>query len=269
MRHTLLPLLALGLLLAGCSPRSDDLAAITARKTIRIGVKADAPPFGSRVGTIRVGFDLDIATAIAQRLGAEPVFVDVTSADRIDRLLQGDIDLLVASMTITRSREQQVDFSIPYFQDGQSLLVADASPIAGYQHLAGRTVGAVRGTTSAANLRQVAPDARLREYADYPALSAALAAGQVEAITSDRFILMGLAKQAGRAGAYRLVGEPFSTEPYGIALRQDQSQLRTAINHALLELWEDGTWRQIRDTWFGKGTPYATDIRFVITPYPR
>lgn len=270
MRHTITLIIVLGLAcLAGCAARSDDLATITAQKTIRIGVKADAPPFGSRVGTMHVGFDIDIATAIAQRLGAEPVFVDVTSADRITRLLAGDVDLLVASTTITRGREQQVDFTIPYFQDGQSLLVKTSSTIAGYQHLAGRPVGAVTGSTSATNLRQVAPDARLTEYADYPALFAALAADRVEAITSDRLILTGLARQAKPAGAYRLAGEPFSTEPYGIALRQDQSRLRTAVNHALLELWEDGTWRQIRDTWFGPGTPYATDIRFVITPYPK
>lgn len=275
MRHTLLHALVLGLLvLAGCSSRSDDLAAITAQKTLRIGVKADAPPFGSRAGAMRagamrVGFDIDIATAIAQRLGAEPVFVDVTSANRIDLLTNGEVDLLVASMTITRSREQLVDFSIPYFQDGQALLVKKTSTITGYQGLAGRAVGAVTGSTSATNLHQVAPDAQVQEFPDFAALLAALASGQVEAITSDRFILMGLARQAKPAGTYRFAGPLFSTEPYGIAMRQNQSALRTAVNHALLELWEDGTWRQIRETWFGPGTPFASDIRFVITPYPK
>lgn len=257
------------LITGGCGTRSDDLATLQSQGTIRIGTRADSPPFGSQVGSIRMGFDIDVATAVAQRLGLEPIFVDVTSANRIEKLHNGDVDMLIAATTITRSREKLIDFSIPYFQDGQSLLVKVASPITNYQTLAGRRVGAVQGSTSASNLRQVAPDAVLVEFADFKTLFDALASDSIEAITSDRLMLMGLVRQRKITGVYRLAGKPFSTEPYGIAMRQNQSTLRTAVNHALLSLWEDGTWQQIRDTWFGPGTPYATDIHFSIVPYPR
>ena len=271
MRHLLTIITAFAVLctLAGCGgdARSDRLAAAQQAKVLRIGVKADNPPFGAArtAGGFR-GFDVDIAAAIAERLGCTPEFSAVTSADRFARLADGSIDLVVATTTITRSRERLADFSVPYFQDGQALLVRTGSGIAGYQALAQRRVGAVTGSTSLDTMKQVAPEA---EVIGYPTLAAArddLLAGKLDAITSDAFILMGL-----RQGEPRLsfAGGRFSTEPYGVAMAQGQSALRDAVNEALMELWDSGQWRAIYDTWFGPGTPFATEIRFAVPVVPR
>jgi polar amino acid transport system substrate-binding protein len=268
--RVLLPLLAIAcVLLTACGGRDgapDRLAAAKARGVLTVGVKADAAPFGVQTRTGLSGFDVDIATAVANQLGCEVRLVPVTSADRIPRLQSGELDLVVATTTITRGRERQVDFSIPYFQDGQALLVRTGSPITGYKDLAGKRVAAVRGSTSVGTLRQVAPEAEVVELGTMTDIKDALLAERVDAITSDGFILMGL-----RQGEKRLsfAGPRFSTEPYGIAMAQGQSALRDAVNEALMDLWESGQWRAIYDAWFGPGTAYQADIRFAVPVVPR
>jgi polar amino acid transport system substrate-binding protein len=245
-------------------------ARIMAGKTVRVGVKTDTAPFGMLVAGNYVGFDIDIAQALADRLGIEHVvFVPVTSGDRSDKLVAGEVDMVVASMTITRYREKRVDFTIPYFQDGQSILVKADSPIHSYLDLGGHTVGCVKGSTSSYYMKQVSPDAKVELFADFPALQAALDGGKVEAITSDLIILAGMVKNAPDPDAYRIAGERFTTEPYGIAVPQNQSAWRNAINHALLELWEEGRYQEIVKTWFGPGKKYQVPVNFAIGVYPK
>jgi polar amino acid transport system substrate-binding protein len=258
------------LVTASCGSRAerrDDLAAITAAGTVRIGVKADAPPFGSRGAGEISGFDIDIARAVADHLGVHFTLVVVTSADRFQQLHAGAVDLVVATTTITRGRERDVDFSLPYFQDGQGLLVPAASPVRSYADLAGKRVAAARGSTSLANIRQIAPDAVVVEVANSAGLLPALMNGTADAATSDTLILMGLRQAAAKPDAWRIAGDRFSTEPYGIAMRQDQSRLRDAVNEALNDLWTSGRWQAMYDAWFGPGTPYATRINFAMPVY--
>jgi polar amino acid transport system substrate-binding protein len=273
MRPFLACLLLFSCVLTGCgSARSegDQFARIRAEGVLRVGVKADSPPFGTMVGKNRSGFDLDIAYALGARLGVEKVeFTTVTSADRLDRLKHGEVDLVIASTTRTRSRERDVDFSMPYFEDGQALLVTAGSPIASYLDLAGKRVGVVQGSTSLGNLKQVAPGCIPITVDSFDALAQSLALGRVDAITSDRLILMGLQRRTPALASARLAGEPFTAEPYGIALAENQSRLRKAIDHALMGMWEDGEYQRIRDTWFGTGTSYALPERFALPVYPR
>jgi ABC-type amino acid transport substrate-binding protein len=244
--------------------------AVTAAKKITIGVSSFAPPFGVRRGGVYQGFDIDIAEAVFHGLGIdEIVYVPVTSEQRIPFLLAGRIDVVVANMTITRSRESQVDFSIPYFQDGISLLVAKDAPIKTYQDLAGRKVGVEAGTTAIGVLKQVAPGAEIVEFPSADAMKAGLESGAVPAISTDLLLLIGLRKACKVPADFRIAGTRFTTEPYGIALLPDQSKLRNAINHQLLGLWEDGTWQKIADTWFGPGAPFEHRLTFGITPYPK
>jgi ABC-type amino acid transport substrate-binding protein len=253
---------------AAHAPSGDRLTAVRMAGVVRIGVKADTPPFGSRVGGELVGFDIDLAHAISRSLGVRPELVAVSSGDRIEQLNGGRVDLLVASMTITRGRERSVDFSLPYFTAGQGLMVRRGSPVQNYLDLSGRPVGAVRGSTSADRLAALAPGARLQLFDHFDALLAALRNGQVEVISSDRVILLGLAAAHPNEGL-TLVGNAFSYEPYGVAMAHNQSALRDAVNEAIQELWEDGRYRNIYDTWFGSRTIYGGLPMPVITPYPR
>ena len=279
-RRVLVGLLLLGgLLLAACqAPRGaagridpaansvDRLAALRAADRIRIGVRQDAPPFARRIGDLFVGFDVDIAQAVAAELGIEQVdFVGVSSDERLPAITEGRVDLLVASTTITRSRDAEIDFSQPYFEDGQRLLVAADSPIRSYRDCAGRRIAALRGTTSLANMAVVAPQATLVAMADYEEAVAALQAGRVDALTSDGLILAGLANTHG--GGLQVVGEHFSSEAYGIGLPEDESDLRDAVNGALQDLWNDGVYQVIRGTWFGQGSAYADVPPFAMSVY--
>lgn len=264
-------LVVLALLLAACSaaPRADLHQRLGAAGTVRIGVKADAPPFGSETHGVRQGFDIDIATALSRRLGLEPVFVTVTSADRIPRLLAGEVDLLVASMTQTRGRERQVDFSIPYFEDGPGILVRAGSGIGGYLELGGRRLGVARGSSTAASIARLAPEAEVVEVPAIADLLPALAAGRVDAVASDHLILLGLMRASPRPGDYALAGGRIVSEPYGIALPPDQSAWRDAVNEALMAMWEDGEWARIADSWFGPSGALPTTIGFAMPTIPR
>ncbi|MHC5068501.1 MAG: transporter substrate-binding domain-containing protein, partial [Planctomycetota bacterium] len=238
------------------------LAELRQEQRIRIGVKTADRPFGFQLAGRPAGFDVDIATAVATRLGIEEIeWVPVTSATRIDQLVAGEVDMLVASMTITRSRSRLVDFSLPYFQDGQGLLVGPQSTINGYHDLAGQRVGAVAGSTSVETIAQVAPDAIVVPVADTAALAAALHGGKVDAVTSDAIILLGLASPGER-----LAGASFTVEPYGIAVPENESDLRNAIDVALQDLWESGEYRLIYQTWFGPGTRYHGHVSFTMVP---
>ena len=253
----------------GAAPAGTLYDRVMVAKKLRVGVKADTPPFGMRRGEAWTGFDLDIAHAVARQLGVDLELVAVTSRDRDDQLVAGTVDIVIASYTITRFREREIDFTIPYFADGQALLVPVDSPVGSYLDLAGKRVGTVKGSTSSFYLKQVAPDAKPVVVADFDALIAGLRAGTVDAITSDRLILLGLTRLAPDRAQFRLAGDPFTVEPYGIALPQDQSRLRDALNAALMAIWEDGTWRTIADTWFGPGATYAGDVSFTMSLVPK
>ncbi|MHC5058910.1 MAG: transporter substrate-binding domain-containing protein [Planctomycetota bacterium] len=257
----------------GAGPGGGLVDGIRERGVLRVGVKADAPPLGWQDEFDRYGFDVDIAEAVFGELkgplGLEKIeFVTVTSSDRIAKVVSGEIDMAVATMTITRSRDEEVDFTIPYFQDGQALLVRADSEIRSYMDLAGKTVGVVKGATSGPTIRQVQPDCTVREYADYDATVAGLLAGEVEAVTSDMLILMGLRLRSADPEKLRIAGERFSTEPYGIAVAEDQSEWRDELNGAIQRLWLTGRWQRIYENWFGESAKYSTDVEFAVEPYP-
>jgi polar amino acid transport system substrate-binding protein len=275
MRY-LFALFAVTLLLCACAGDRSSAAPgsvlqrVTAAKAVRIGVKVDAPPFSVRRGDYFQGFDIDIAEAVMAKLGIEHIdYVPVTTEQRSDALVTGTVDVVVASMTQTRYRERRVDFTIPYFQDGQCLLVRNESPVQTYQDLRGHRIGVEKGSTSSFYIKQVCPDAQVVLYPDATALRQALEDGTEDAITSDLLLLIGLRKQAKIPSAYRITGQRFTTEPYAMAVPQDQSAWRNALNHALLDLWEDGTWQRIANTWFGPSAAYEHRINFAIMPYPK
>ena len=243
------------------------LDAVLARGKLVVGVRRDSPPFGFQDAQGDIwGFDVDLARAIAERLKVRLEIVPVTAADRFEKLRAGAVDLLAASCTITRAREEEVDFSLPYFADQQAFLVKKDSGIKGYLDIAGRTVGAVEGSTSMENLKIVQPDAKPAAFKDYREAFDAFKAGRVDAITSDSMILLGLL--GGKRGDFSIVGR-FGYEPYGLAVRQDDSRWRDRINCILMELWDDGILQRIYDNWFGEGGRFPAEVEFSMTTYPK
>lgn len=230
------------------------LAAIKQRGTLIVGVKYDTKLFGLKdpaSGKVE-GFDIDIAKAIAKHILGDENKIElkeVTSKTRIPLLQNGDIDMIVATMTISDERKKQVDFSDVYFEAGQSLLVKKGSPITGIASLTKETkVLAVKGSTSATNIREKAPDATVLEFENYQDAFNALKAGKGVALTTDNSILLGMQKQDPN---YVLVGGNFTDEPYGIAVKKGQSDIVQAVNDTIKELKDSGDYNKRYEQWLG------------------
>jgi len=256
MGHIIM-LSAILLFLAGCGKNStaNQNVYTTVKDANKIvwGVKIDTRLFGlMNIKTREIeGFDIDIAQALTKEiLGPEgkAELVEVTSKTRIPLLKNGNIDAIIATMTISDERKKMVDFSDSYFDAGQSLLVKKGSPITGITSLdASKTVLAVKGSTSAVNIRKHAPDAKILELENYAEAFTALQSGQGDAMTTDNSILLGIAEENP---GYVLAGEIFTDEPYGIAINKEQEEFLDAVNQALITIKANGTYDEIFAKWF-------------------
>ena len=265
LKLSLLSLLAV-ILLAGCGGGNDSdkaeegggkdkekdvLSQVKEKDKIVFGVKNDTRLFGLKnpsTGEVE-GFDIDIAKALAAEiLGDENKveFKEVTSKTRMALLNNGDIDAIVATMTITEDRKKEVDFTDVYFDAGQSLLVKKGSDIKGIDSLKGKKVLAVKGSTSSINIREKAPEAQVLEFENYSEAFAALKSGQGDALTTDDSILYGMADEDP---SYELVGGTFTEEPYGIAVKKGNADFVDELNKALKSLKDSGKYDEIHDKW--------------------
>lgn len=231
------------------------LDAIKQRGKLVVGVKYDTKLFGLKdpaSGKVE-GFDVDIAKALAKQIVGDENKVElkeVTSKTRIPMLDNKEIDMIVATMTINEERKKQVDFSDVYFKAGQSLLVKKGSPIKSIADVKkGTKVLAVKGSTSVDNVKKQAPEATVLEFDNYQDAFSALKAGQGDTLTTDNAILYGMAAQDA---GYEVVGEPFTDEPYGIAIKKGEAALVTAVNDGLKALQSSGEYDKIYQKWIGK-----------------
>jgi glutamate transport system substrate-binding protein len=229
---------------------------------VTIGVKEDQPGLGFRDATTGQfsGFDVEIARMVAAGLGFGPDQIDyksIPSAAREDSISRGDVDYYVGTYTINDKRKQLISFAGPYFQAGQSILVrADETAITGPQTLKGKKVCSASGSTPIQRVRDqgLTEPENIVEFQTYTQCVDQLLTNQVDAVTTDDAILAGYASQ--QPDELKLVGEPFSEEPYGIGLNKDDSALRNKINDLLAAAESDGTWQKIYDNTLGlSGTP--------------
>src|SRR5699024_7078363 len=179
-----------------------------------------------------------------QMLGkdAKTDFVTTTANTRIPLLKNGNVDAVLATMTITPERAKQVTFSKPYFPAGSSLLVPTNSKFKNVKDLEGKTVLAVKGTTAVDDVHKYAPKARILQYDDYGQAMSALKANQGVALTTDNGLLAGIAQENP---GYKLVGGVYSNAPYGIAVNKGQKQMADHIDQALNELQKNGTYDRL------------------------
>ncbi|MTV82115.1 transporter substrate-binding domain-containing protein [Secundilactobacillus folii] len=263
--------LALVLVLSACGSKPLSAQNVVTRakqtNTITWGVKADTKLFGLmdvKTGQIK-GFEVDLAKAITKQIlgpKGKAEFVQVTSSTRMPLLENGNIDAIMATMTITPEREKQVDFSRSYFDAGQSLLVKQGSPIKNVKDLNknGATVLGVVGSNSVQNVAKFAPKAKVLQLSDYAQAMTALKSGQGEALTTDNGILAGMSVENP---GYVLVGGNFTKEPYGIAINKHQTEFRKDLNSALTKVEQSGQYNRLLKKWFGnvKGMHYKEMLR--------
>lgn len=249
-------------------PEGTTMARLKDAGTVKVGTKFDQPLFGLKnLEGKPEGFDVEIAKLIAGEMGIAPdkiEFIEAVSANREPFIQQDKVDFVVATYTINDKRKQVVDFAGPYYEAGQDIMVAKGNPegIAGPDDLAGKKVCSVTGSTPAENIRTNYPKAQLTEFDVYSKCAEALKNGQVQAVTTDNVILLGLISQDEEA--FELVGKPFTKEPYGIGLKKGDTEFRTFINDTLEKIQKDGRWKAAWDATAGKvateaPTPPAVD----------
>jgi len=232
-------------------------------KKLTFGVKADQPGLGLQTGSTYTGFDIEISKIIAKGLGLDEsgiTWKTTVSANREPYIQQGQVDIVVATYTINDDRKKVVNFGGPYYIAGQDLLVPTASTITGPESLDGKKVCSVSGSTPAKRIKTDYPKAQLQEFDSYSKCVTALAGGQVDAVTTDDIILAGYASQDQYAGKFKVVGKPFSTEPYGIGVKKDDTEGCNKINDILKAAATDGSYKKAWDDTLGKSGKPAPEL---------
>ena len=231
---------------------------------IRIGIKFDQPGLGFKKSGTYVGFDVDVAKYVAKKLGYsedEIVWKEAPSKQREAMLQNGDVDMILATYSITDERKNAVSFAGPYFVAGQDLLVRkDDHSINGPEDLNGKRLCSVTGSTSAATVKEkFASEVQLMEQPGYAECATALFSGIVDAVTTDDIILAGLASAS--RGKLRVVGKPFTQEYSGVGIKKGDTALAKKINAAIAEMIKDGSWeRAIADN--TEGTSYTPNAEY-------
>ena len=216
-----------------------------------IGTKFDQPGLGLKNpdGTMS-GFDVDVATFVAQQLGYAPEDIEwkESPSGQRETLIQNDqVKFIAATYSITDARKEKVDFAGPYLITGQSLLVrADNTDITGAESLQNnKKLCSVTGSTPAQKIKDEFAGVQLQQYDTYSACIEALKNGAIDAVTTDEVILAGYAAQT--PGAFKIVGQPFSEERYGVGLKKGDTELQTKINDAIEKMVSDGAWKDAFD----------------------
>lgn len=210
------------------------------------------PPFEFEENGEYTGFDMDLIREIATGLDLELAVRDV-GFDGLQSgvvMAAGDCDLGASAMTITEEREQNLDFSEPYYDSLQSLLVPEGSEISSIEDLAGKSVGVQQGTTGKTYTEENAPEgAEIRSYPSDAELFPALMSGGIDAILQDLPVNINHTQE----GDFTIVEEFETDESYGFAVKEEGSEaLLEAVNTQLAQLREDGTYQEIYDKYFSE-----------------
>jgi polar amino acid transport system substrate-binding protein len=273
MKRTLSLVLALVVALALGSPavaQQDTLEKIKSTGVLTVGTRTGSPPFAYiNKDNQWVGFTIDLVEMLVKPSVEKAVGKSIkiekkesTPPTRIPLLTSNSVDLIAGTMTDTPQRRESVDFSLTFFYTGAQFLVKKGSPIKSINDVGGKRVAAQQGSTNAKILREKYPQVQLREFPDQPAAFQALAQGQVDAYTNDGIQLAGLKAKAPNPSDWEVVGDFYSEEPYGMAMRKGDAKFKAAVDAGLKNGFESGKYFEIYDKWFGpKG-----EVPYPLTP---
>ena len=240
---------------------------------LTIGTRTGSPPFGYvNKNNEWVGFSIDLVEQaiipyLAKKIG-KPIKLEKkesTPPTRIPLLSSNAVDLIAGTMTDTPQRRESVDFSLTFFYTGAQFMVKKGSPIKSVNDIAGKRIATQQGSTNEKILREKYPQAQLRAFPDQPAAFQALLQGQVDAYTNDGIQLYGLKAKAPKPDDWDVVGDFYSEEPYGMAMRKGDAKFKTVVDAGLRKGLEGGKYFAIYDKWFGpKG-----ELPYPMTPQVR
>ncbi|MFI0488409.1 MAG: ABC transporter substrate-binding protein [Yersinia sp. (in: enterobacteria)] len=253
------------MLLAGLTTFSgavhaDKLDDIKQSGMVRIAVFDSNPPFGyiDQQTKKLVGYDVDIANAIAQDLGVKLQLRATNPANRIPLLTSKKVDLIAANFTITKDRAKEVNFSLPYFATGQKF-IAHKGVLKTPEDIGKLRIGADKGTVQEITLREHYPTAKVISYDDTPLAFTALRNGNVQAITQDDAKLVGLLGNlpAAQKADFEISSFSITKEYQAVGIPKGEDRLTASVNNTLIKLEKDGQAEKIYNRWFGPETNSA------------
>jgi len=248
----------------------DTLDKIKQSGTLTIGTRTGSPPFAYvNKNNEWVGFSIDLVEQLikpeVEKAVGKTIKVEKKEsapATRIPLLTSNAVDLIAETMTDTPQRRESVDFSLTFFYTGAQFLVKKGSPIHGVNDIGGKRIASQQGSTNAKIIREKYPQAQLREFPDQPAAFQALIQGQVDAYTNDGIQLAGLKAKSPKPEEWEVVGDFYSEEPYGMAMRKGDAKFKAAVDDGLKKGFESGKYFELYDKWFGaKG-----EVPYPLTP---
>jgi glutamate transport system substrate-binding protein len=251
------------LLASACGSAAASPDSLLSKDSIVIGVKPDQPGLGveREDGTFE-GFDVDVATYVAGKLGFSPdeiTFTATPSSEREASLKNGTVQLIFASYSITPVRKTEVSFAGPYYVAHQDTLVrADDANIKNVRDLRARRLCAVEGSNSYKRVieEKLIPAHEVHANS-YSECIQKLLNGEVDAVSTDDLILAGFA--AAEGDRVRIINAPFTAERYGVGIAKGDLDGCEAVNRAITEMYQDGTAARLLEKWFGSTTLKPTE----------
>jgi len=250
----LLPVIVAVLMPVG-SAAADQLDDIRTRGRLHVGVSETSPPFSWRDGEKGVvGYDVDLAARVAQRLGVAVDKVPVVNAQRIPALQQGLVDLVASGMTRAENRRRDIDFSLAYLVSPHKVIVRRDSGITKVHDLAGRKLALVKSASVDAELKQAVPTLQIVTFDDYPACFAAVAERKVDGFLADEVLLLSFAHKSGVPQDFALIADYVLPRTAGFGIKKDEPRWKTFVDETLLALEASGDAQKIFDAWFAPVT---------------
>jgi polar amino acid transport system substrate-binding protein len=266
LRNQLLAgVLALAALIGGTA-HADQLADIKKKGEIVVGVLGTDEPNSFVDPKTReiVGYDVDLAKAIAKKLGVKLTLKQLAVAARIPELEQGRVDLLAASLTHNKEREAKVDFSLTTFVTGQKVIVRKDSNVTSVPQLAGKKVLTVKGGTQEPNLRKAVPTADVVTFETTGQAFVALQQGKGVGYVNDEVsILADYAKLGPAQKDFVILPENLSIEPLALGIRKGETGLKKVVDDTLRELEKSGEAEKLFFKWYGNDSK----IKFQTRPF--
>lgn len=262
--NKILSIAILALSLATASAHADQLGNIRKKGEIVVGVLGTDEPNSFIDPKTReiVGYEVDLANAIAKKIGVKLVLKQLAVAARIPELQQGRVDILAASLTHNAEREAQVDFSLTTFVTGQRVMVKNSSGITGLAQLAGKKVLTVKGGTQEPNIRKAVPAVEVVTFETALQAFLALQQGKGIAYVNDEISLLSNYGKLGDAKKdYTILAQNISTEPLALGLKKGEKNLKTIVDGALSELESSGEAEKLFFKWFGPATKLQFEKR--------
>ena len=243
---------------------ADQLADIKKKGEIVFGVLGTDEPnsFVDPKSREIVGYEVDIANAIARKIGVKPVFKQLAVAARIPELQQGRVDVLAASLTHNKEREAQIDFSLTTFVTGQKVLVKAGSGVADIAQLAGKKVLTVKGGTQEPNIRKAVPNVDVVTFETTQQAFLALQQGKgVGYVNDEASLINDYAKLGPAKKDYAILPTSISVEPLAFGLRKNEPALKAVVDDTLRQLESSGEAEKLFFKWYGPSTKLQFDKR--------